>query len=54
MKKIELLNVRNPYMSPYCKIFTVEPEGILCNSDWGDEDEAGTDIYEDEEYWYDL
>ncbi len=54
MKKTELFNSREQYVAPCCNVFTVESEGVLCASDWGDEDGAGSGLFENPDYQYNF
>ncbi|MCM1501832.1 MAG: hypothetical protein NC115_04090 [Bacteroidales bacterium] len=54
MKKTELSNSREQYVAPCCNVLNVETEGVLCASEWGDEDEAGSGLFEDPNYQYNF
>ncbi|MCM1176892.1 MAG: hypothetical protein NC115_09650 [Bacteroidales bacterium] len=49
MKKSDFINADESYVAPCCNVMSFEAEGVLCQSGiYGNDGEAGGDLYEDE------
>ena len=54
MNKKTLTKVSERYEAPSLEILSVSMEGVLCQSGFGEKNEAGTSMQEDENYTYDF